>query len=83
MLLDLNETDDLSLLKSRIDKDIFDCSLDVKKLLFNSTSSSDSGARPVDHKGVRLPKIDVDGECFGNSSKSLYNLVLTYLIQKN
>ena len=54
--------------QSRIDKDIFDCSLDVKKLLFNSTSSSDTGAPPVDHKGMRLPKIDVpkfDGNIIG------------------
>ena len=68
MLSDLKERDDLSLLQSRIDKGIFDWSLDVKKLLFNSATSSDSGALPVDNKGARLPKIDVpkfDGNIIG------------------
>ena len=59
MPFDLYDKDDLSIL---LERDMFSCSLDIKKLLFPPTPVRDptpSVHSKVDSKGVRLPKIDV------------------------
>ena len=53
--LDLEESDELCELQATIEKSIFDCSLEVKKLL---RSHAHSSTEP-DTKGVKLPKLDV------------------------
>ncbi len=58
--IDLTDEDDLSVLQTRIDKDMFHCSLQIKKLLLATTSRIDDTATPSgDGKGVswRFPSL--------------------------
>ena len=57
--LDLEEADELSTSQSKLEGEIFDCSLHVKKLLLASARPTESSALPCDGKGVKLPKLDV------------------------
>ena len=57
--LDLEEADELSTLQSKLEGEIFDCSLHVKKLLLASARPTESSSSPCDGKGVKLPKLDV------------------------
>ena len=59
MSVDLEETDELSTLQANLEGEIFDTSLQVKKLLLMSSHKSDSPTTSSDSKGVRLPKLDV------------------------
>ena len=43
----------------QLDKELFDCSLKIKSLLFPSGRSFDSTPPSLDGKGVKLPKLDV------------------------
>ncbi len=54
---DLEETNELGELASRVGQRLFDCSLGIKKLLRSCVSAPST---PVsDLKGVKLPKLDV------------------------
>ena len=53
--LDLGDTDELSVLQSKLKKMLFECSLNVKKLLRNHVVDTPGS----DGKGVKLPKLDV------------------------
>ena len=53
--LDLEDSDELIQLQAAVEKIVFDCSLEVKKLLLTRAPPTSS----VDPKGVKLPKIDV------------------------
>ncbi len=55
--LDLEESDELSELQSSVEKTIFTCSIEVKKLLVPHTTPA--VALSSDPKGVKLPKLDV------------------------
>ena len=57
--LDLADTDELCELQEQLNKDLFDCSLQIKKLLLPSTCPSDSISTPSETHGVRLPRLDV------------------------
>ena len=57
--LDLEETDELSTLQASLEGEIFDCSLQVKKLLRASSHKTDSPTSSFDGKGMKLPKLDV------------------------
>ena len=55
--LDLADTDDLSQLQKRVEKTVFTCSIDVKKLL---ASRNHPVATPTAHpQGIKLPKLDI------------------------
>ena len=54
--VDLNEDDALCTLQATLEKTVFDCSLQIKKLLHQST---DASSLTSDGKGVKLPKLDV------------------------
>ena len=54
--LDLEDGSELNELQARVEKGIFDCSLEIKKLLRSHLPSSSSSPDP---KGVRLPKLEV------------------------
>ena len=53
--LDLDDSDELSLSLATLEKMLFDCSLDLKRLLKSRVSESSA----CDSKGVKLPKLDV------------------------
>ena len=53
--LDLDDSDELSLSLAKLEKMLFDCSLDLKRLLKSRVSESSA----CDSKGVKLPKLDV------------------------
>ena len=55
--LDLEEADELSTSQSKLEGEIFDCSLHVKKLLLASARPTESSSSPCDGKGVKLPKL--------------------------
>lgn len=55
--LDLEDSNELSKLQAAVKKSIFDCSLEVKKLLVSHTLPSSA----PDAKGVKLPKLTFDG----------------------
>ena len=57
--LDLVETDELSTLQAGLEGEIFDSSLQIKKLLLGSSTKADSPTSSSSGKGVRLPKLDV------------------------
>ena len=59
MSVDLEETDELSTLQASLEGEIFDTSLQVKKLLLMLSHKSDSPTTSLDRKGVKLPKLDV------------------------
>ena len=56
---ELDESDELISLQARLEKELFDCSLKIKKLLLSSSHPPDLTPTPSDSKGVKLPKIDV------------------------
>ena len=56
---DLDESDELYTLQAKLEKEMFDCSLQIKKLLLTSRRLPESTPTPDDGKGVKLPKIDV------------------------
>ena len=43
--LNLDDSDELCVLQSRLNKEIFDCSLSIKKLLLPATPPSDTSVR--------------------------------------
>ena len=53
--LDLDDSDEPSLSLAKLEKMLFDCSLDLKRLLKSRVSESSA----CDSKGVKLPKLDV------------------------
>ena len=53
--VDLDDEDELNQRLSDLEKELFDCSLSIKKLLKSSTHDSPA----IDGKGVKLPKLDV------------------------
>lgn len=55
LTLDLEDSDDLSELQASVEQTIFDCSLQVKKLLVSHAAPSSTHG----DKGVKLPKLDV------------------------
>ena len=54
--LDLKDDDEVLQSQSAVEKAIFDCSLDIKKLLHSHASASSPSSNT---KGVKLPKLDV------------------------
>ena len=64
-LLDIEDTDDLFQHQEKLEGQIFECSVRVKKLLSIGSASHDSSAPCPETQGVKLPKLDVpkfDGE---------------------
>ena len=57
--LGLEESNELYTSQTQLDKELFDCSLKIKRLLFPSGHSLDSTPSSLDGKGVKLPKLDV------------------------
>ena len=57
--LDLKETNELSTLQAILEGEIFESSLQVKKLLLVSSCKTDLPTSSVNGKGVKLPKPDV------------------------
>ena len=57
--LGVEESDELYTSQTQLDKELFDCSLKIKRLLFPSACSLDSTPPSLDGKGVKLPKLDV------------------------
>ena len=57
--LDLEETDELSILQVHLEEEVFACSLQTKKLVLSSGRTIKSPASSSDEKGVKLPKLDV------------------------
>ena len=55
--LDLDEDDDLCTTQSGLEKKVFDCSLQIKKLLHHPSEAPSSTT--TDGKGVKLPKLEV------------------------
>ena len=55
-LLHIDETDELCTMQATLESEVFDCSLQIKKLLHRSSNVPSS---PLDGKGVKLPKLDV------------------------
>lgn len=55
---ELEESNELISLQTWLEREQFDCSLKIKKLLFAS-HPHDLTPKPVNNKGVKLPKIDV------------------------
>ena len=53
--LDLNDDDELSILQTKLEKSLFNNSLEIKRLLKGHVSTPSAS----DSKGVRLPKLDV------------------------
>ena len=53
---DLNEADTLCTSQATLEKMVFDCSLQIKKLLHQLT---DASSLTYDGKGVKLPKLEV------------------------
>jgi len=53
--LDLEEHDELFTTYTKLDKLIFSCCLEIKKLL----KGTDTVSSPIDFKGVKLPKLEV------------------------
>ena len=53
--LDLDESSDIYVLLDRIEKDILDCALDVRKLLRSQAPATST----TDSKSVKLPKLEV------------------------
>ena len=67
--LDIDETSTLSVLQKEVDGDIFNCSLDIRKLLYSKDVKPHESASDV--SGVKLPKLDVptfDGDILRWSS---------------
>ena len=63
--LDIDDTDELFGQQERLEGQVFDCSVNMKKLLFSVPASSVTSTPSSDGKGVKLPKLDVpkfDGE---------------------
>ena len=56
--LDLDEENELFAMHSSLERLLFDCSLKVSKLSGDIVTASTT-ARPSDHKGVKLPKLEV------------------------
>ena len=54
--LELEETDKLL---DTLENQVLDCSVKIKKLLSPACTKSESSTLPSEHKGVRLPKLDV------------------------
>ena len=64
---DIEDVSDLGSLMSRVDRSLFDCALNIRKLL-HARSSTSSASSDSDAKGVKLPKLEVptfDGNILG------------------
>ena len=57
--MELEEKDKLFELQDTLENQVFDCSVKIKKLLSPACTKSESSTLPSEHKGVRLPKLDV------------------------
>jgi hypothetical protein len=57
--MELDESDKLFKLQDTLEGQVFDCSVEIKKLLSPARTKSDTSTPPPKHKGVRLPKLDV------------------------
>ena len=57
--LGVEESDQLYTSQTQLDKELFDCSLKIKRLLFPSGQTLDSTPPSPDSKGVKLSKLDV------------------------
>ena len=58
--LGVEESDQFYTSQTQLDKEQFDCSLKIKRLLFPSGQTLDSTPPPsLDSKGVKLPKLDI------------------------
>ena len=57
--LGIEESDQLYTSQTQLDKELFDGSLKIKRLLFLSGQALDSTLPSSDSKGVKLPKLDV------------------------
>ena len=63
--LDVDDTDELFRHQERLESQVFDCSVRIKKLLSSLSVPRDTSTHTPDGKGVKLPKLDVpkfDGE---------------------
>ena len=56
--MDLEDDDELFQLQDRLEKQVFDCSVKIKKLL-SSPDVSVSSSASIERKGLKLPKLDV------------------------
>ena len=59
LTLGLDEHDELVATVTDLDKQLFDCSLQVKKLLYSPTTTVAPLRDSTDRRGVKLPKLDV------------------------
>ena len=57
--LGIEESDQLYTSQTKLDKELFDCSLKIKRLLFLSGQALDSTLPSLNSKGVKLPKLDI------------------------
>ena len=57
--LELDETDELFELQDRLETQVFDCSVNIKKLLSSASGLPGASVPPTESKGVKLPKLDV------------------------
>ena len=55
----MEESNELYIAQTQVDKKLFDCSLKIKWLLFPCDRPVDSALPSVDGHGVKLPKLDV------------------------
>ena len=59
LFLGIEESNQLYTSQTQLDKELFDCSFKIKRLLFPSGQALDSTLPSLDSKGVKLPKLDV------------------------
>ena len=57
--MELDESDELFKLQDDLESQVFDCSVNIKKLLYSDSSPPEAPSAPVEGKGVKLPKLDV------------------------
>ena len=57
--MELDETDKLFELQDTLESQVFDCSVNIKKLLSSACCLPEALIPPPESKGVRLPKLDV------------------------
>ncbi len=57
--LDVADSDKLCVFQARLEKEFFDCGLEVKKQLSRVPRLSDTSSTTVSGKGVKLPKLEV------------------------
>ena len=57
--MELDEGDELFTLQDSLEKQVFDCSVCIKKLLSSVSGMSEAPVASLESKGVKLPKLDV------------------------